>query len=187
MIRKYLILLVLTFEVIFGYGQNLTSNNVTKQSRIDIGFEGIGLAFEPTILPFVNIDFTVGIGGYYDISESNFDYYLNPKKPALFVSINPKYFYNRNRRALKGRNTNLNSGSYFGVKAKYASESISSDVFSERVLLYNIHWGIQRQIGKNILLNAYAGLGYGHEADSKFGTPYPVLGMKLSYVLFEKD
>lgn len=128
-----------------------------------------------------------GIGGYYNISESNFDYYLSPQKPALFVSINPKYFYNQKKRVLEGKNTNLNSGSYFGLKVKYASKSISSEVFSDKVLLYNIHWGVQRQIGKNTLLNAFAGIGYGDRIDSKFGTPYPALGIKLSYIPFAKD
>lgn len=170
-----------------GYSQEISSTSVTTQTKIDLGFEGIGLAYEPSILPLLSIDFNVGLGGYYNISESNFDYFLNPKRPALFASINPKYFYNKKKRVLNGKNTNLNSGSYFGLKAKYVSKSMSSDVFSDKVLLFNIHWGLQRQIGNNMLLNGYAGLGYGDEVDTKFGTPYPAVGMKLSYIIFAKD
>jgi len=72
--RKFILLFLLTFRVFLGHSQNNSSN-----AKIDIGFEGIGLAIEPSILTSVTLDVSVGIGGYYNISESNFDYFINLK------------------------------------------------------------------------------------------------------------
>lgn len=194
--KRILLVALFLFLIFQGYAQDPTSvikgeNNsslsstyIKSQAKVDLGFEGLGLAYDIKVLPTTTIDLNVGIGGYYSISESSFNYSLNPYKPALFVSANPKYFYNQRQRSAKGKNNNLNSGDYIGIKVKYSSKSTSSQVFSDEVILYNIHWGIQRAISRNILWNAYAGIGYGEEFNSHFGTPYPVLGIKLSYLPF---
>ena len=77
--RKFILLFLLTFRVFLGHSQNNSSNAIIKKAKIDIGFEGIGLAIEPSILTSVTLDVSVGIGGYYNISESNFDYFINLK------------------------------------------------------------------------------------------------------------
>lgn len=189
--KRILFIALSVFSFIQGYSQDNKSDIEVKnesgtktQTKVDIGYEGIALAYDVKVLPSTTMDLNVGIGGYYDISESNFDYYLNPTKPAVFVSINPKYFYNQRQRAENGKNTNLNSGNYIGIKAKYSSKSTSSKVFSDEVLLYNIHWGVQRALGTNTLWSAYAGVGYGDRVNSNVGTLYPVLGIKFSYLPF---
>ncbi len=51
--------------------------------------------------------------------------------------------------------------------------------------LANVHWGIQRPLSDKWILNAHAGAGYAKDLGSIFGTVYPALELKFSY-LFTK-
>ncbi|MXV49507.1 hypothetical protein GS399_00865 [Pedobacter sp. HMF7647] len=100
------------FIGLISFGQTKPTESLASQLKADIGFEGIGLSYEPKLLNQLTIQCSGGIGGYYSVSESSFDYDLNPTKPAFFVSVNPKFFIAQKTRALKSKDTRLNSGNY---------------------------------------------------------------------------
>jgi hypothetical protein len=49
-------------------------------------------------------------------------------------------------------------------------------------MLANLHWGIQRALGKHWAFNCHAGAGYALDIDYDFGTIYPAIDFKFSYV-----
>ncbi|HSB92383.1 MAG TPA: hypothetical protein VLC28_04665, partial [Flavitalea sp.] len=57
-----------------------------------------------------------------------------------------------------------------------------SDIIRNSILT-NIHWGIQRAIANRWTLNAHVGAGYAQDIDYKFGTVYPAIDFKFSYIL----
>ena len=70
-------------------------------------------------------------------------------KPAFYLSLTPKYFYNIQKRISKNKSTQLNSGNYFGIRVKYVEPLSQFDPYHPvtTTILTNIHWGIQRAIG----------------------------------------
>jgi hypothetical protein len=134
----------------------------------------------------MSIELSGGIGGGYDISFQDFTYSWNLLDPALYVIVNPKYYYNRNKRQARGKSTALNSGNYIGLGIKYTSRGIgeSTDVWD--ALLFNLHWGMQRAIGQRWTFNTHAGVGYAIDAtdlSNSSGTIYPTLDLRFGYVL----
>ena len=51
-----------------------------------------------------------------------------------------------------------------------------------------VHWGMQRSLGGNWLLNVHFGLGFAKDFDTPkwldSTTIYPAVGLKFSYVIF---
>lgn len=47
-----------------------------------------------------------------------------------------------------------------------------------------VHWGIQRSLGKKWIFNTHIGLGYARDFKLDSGTLYPAIGIKFSYKLF---
>lgn len=168
-----------------SFGQ--TSKSETKLSslaKIDIGLQGIGFTYEPKISNKMIIDLSVGAGGGYDISEGSITY--DVFKPAFYFSLTPKYFYNIQGRIKKGKNTQLNSGNYIGVRLKYVTPLDRKTDLIRNSILTNIHWGIQRAIGDHWLFNSHIGVGYAQDIDYRFGTIYPSLDFIFSYIILKQ-
>ena len=182
MIKCKILVLLLTVNI-SALAQKLGSNSLHTLNKFDIGFGGIGYSYEKKLDHFITVDLNVGIGGSYDISEDHFNYQLNPLKPSLYASINPKFFFNNKKRSFQNKTQLLNSGNYFGGRIKYATKSISPNLYSNDILLFNIHWGLQRAISKRFLMNFHSGIGYADNIDSTFDTVYPSIEFKFSYVL----
>jgi hypothetical protein len=180
----YLLILCFCFLNIMN-GQ--TTKTVIKLIKLDIGSQGAGLSYEPKVFNNFTIDLCAGVGGGYDIDKSEFTYAV--LKPALYLSLTPKYFYNIQRRISKGKNTQLNSANYFGIRVKYvtpfAPQIDPEDPISTNAVLTNIHWGIQRAIGGHWLFNSQIGVGYGADIDCNCGMIYPAFDFKFAYIILK--
>lgn len=124
----------------------------------------------------------MGAGGGYDIAEGYLNYKLELRKPAFYYSLTPKYFYNRNSRSLRGKSILLNSGNYIGLRLKYVTPNDRQTDLTRNSILTNIHWGIQRAIGSSWTFNSHIGVGYAQDIDYNFGTLYPAIDFKVSYI-----
>lgn len=173
------------------YAQTDISKTLNTQTKLDIGYGGIGLSYEPKLANSITFDITAGLGGHYNTAEDGLlesvRYNLNPVYPAFYFGVHPKFFYNLKRRADNNKNAALNSGNYIGLKAKYASQSIRSSVHSDEILLLNLHWGLQRAIGKSFTINAFAGAGYAVPVDNQFDIVYPTVDFKFSYLFGKRN
>lgn len=176
-------------QVFRALGQNTSKDSsLTSLTKLDLGLQGVGFSYEPRISNKMTIDLAAGAGGGYNIYEGGVDYTWNILQPAVYFMVTPKFYYNRKRRIEKGKKFQNNSGNYFGVRLKYTTGNNDSD-YNNRVYqasLINLHWGIQRPVGKKWILNGHAGAGYAANIGRRFGTIYPALELKFSY-LFKKS
>lgn len=172
------ILSILLVVAIFGQSSK-PAGTLVSLAKIQAGGQGIGFAYEPVLSKKFTIDLCAGVGGAYSIAEASLDY--DVLKPAVYLSVTPKFFYNIAKRASAGKNTELNSGNYFGVSFKYNRPFNRSDDLVRSCYLTNIHWGIQRALGEHFIFNAHAGLGYAQDIPTRFGTIYPSLDFRFSY------
>jgi hypothetical protein len=187
--KKTLLILILTSNVFCAIAQNAPKDSSLKSlTKLDLGLQGVGLSYEPRLSNKLTIDFSAGAGGGYSISESSLSYKWPLLQPALYFMITPKFYYNRKKRIAKGKNFQNNAGNYFGLRLKYTTENNTSD-YSSQVYqsgLINLHWGMQRSMSNKWILNLHAGAGYATDIGSGWGTVYPAVELKFSY-LFKKS
>ena len=139
------------------------------------------------------VDLSLGAGGGYAILGNEFKYKLSGLSgPEIYFSINPRFYYNRAKRLAAGKSIARNSGNYWGIRLKYVTDKIAENFVVWDALLFNIHWGMQRPVGKRWVFNSHIGPGFGmvYYLFSKDQLPglnslYPSIELKISY-LFKK-
>lgn len=163
-------------------------------SKVELGFQGVGYAYELGLSRDFAIDFASGFGWGHSINEGELVYCLNLLNPSIYLTANPKLFYNRKRRIENGKSIRLNSGNYFGLLVKMTTPKIFSsapDILidpneSRFSLLTNIHWGMQRALGSRWLFNGHLGLGIASDLKYGYRLGYPALNLKFSYLINHK-
>lgn len=176
-----------------GGGQNRSSGfpaisqELIPLTKLQLGFHGVGISFQRRMGRKWTIDLATGLGGGYSTSYNDFKYLVRVSKPVVYVSLNPRLYYNLEKRAAKGKNTSMNAGNYFGFKVNYTTRNIIGEAEVWDVLLFNLHWGMQRSISKRWIVNGHVGVGYAMDAvdfshiyNSFF---YPALDLRFSYRL----
>ena len=184
MAKLFLLTLFLS-QSIFSPAQDSTDDSTLRSLiKLDLGLQGIGISFEPKLSNKMSIDFSLGAGGAYEISEEGISYEWNIPHSAFYISAVPKFYYNRQKRSVQGKNNKLNSGNYIGARIRYTTSSYAPyQGFSNNALLLNVHWGLQRALGRRFIFNTHVGAGYARDVISNFGTIYPAIDFKFSYVL----
>ena len=183
--RKSLILLPLIACLFLGsFGQHRRSDSaLSSLIMLDLGGQGIGLTYEPRLSNKMTADISAVVGGGHDIGEGFFE--INYGYPAFYVSLTPKYFYNRQKRINKGKEMILSSGNYIGLRLKFVAANSGPVYYYRNSVLGNVHWGMRRALGQHWLFNFHMGAGYAEDIDYGFGTIYPALDFKFSYVFFK--
>lgn len=127
----------------FGVHAGIWFNNESKLSntialRSEIGLEK---------------DFTVG--DHYDGAG----FILQP-----VLTLEPRYYYNLEKRNSKGKSTNNNSGNYFSIKTSYHPDwfviNLADNVTKTADLAIVPTWGLKRQIGTHFTYETAVGFGY---------------------------
>ena len=179
--KRIILLTIIIGFITSSYGQTPKPETKLKSlTKLDLGLQGIGLTFEPRLSNTVTTDLSLGFGGGYNISEESINYQVF--KPALYFSVTPKYFYNLKKRINNGKTIQYNSGNYIGVRLKYNMPLYKKSDIIRNSILTNIHWGIQRVIGNHWTINSHIGVGYAQDIDYDFGTIYPAIDFKFSYI-----
>ena len=181
MIKSPSLLILFLYSFNLSFGQE-TSSDTTLSSylKLDLGGQGPGLTYEARLSNKMTADLSAGIGGGYEIAEGFME--VNYGRPAFYFSFTPKYFYNRRKRIEKGKETSLNAGNYFGLRLKYVTPNNRTYPYYNSGFLVNIHWSILRTLGKNWTFNSHFGAGYAQDIDFGFGTIYPAIDFKFSYI-----
>ncbi|WP_373784528.1 hypothetical protein [Kaistella sp.] len=83
--------------------------------------------------------------------------------------LEPRFYYNLNKRSEKGLNISKNTGNFFAIAFNYRPETV---LFPNNKNLGAIEsfsivpkWGIRRNLGKSFNYEAGAGLGFRHETN----------------------
>ncbi|MFL0352690.1 hypothetical protein [Xanthomarina sp. GH4-25] len=84
-------------------------------------------------------------------------------------TLEPRFYYNLNKRLRKGKRTEGNSGNFIGLKTSYHPDlftiGTNKDVNIIRDITIVPTWGIKRNIGKHFNYEAGFGIGYIHFID----------------------
>lgn len=98
-------------------------------------------------------DFTVG--DHYDGAG----FILQP-----VLTVEPRYYYNLEKRNAKGKITANNSGNYFSIKTSYHPDwfviNLADNVTKTADLAIVPTWGLKRQIGNHFTYETAVGFGY---------------------------
>ena len=174
--------------VLFIQASTLSSQSLQTIQKIGIGINGLDVAMEIPLAENITIEPAVGLGPSYDISgwdSGGVILHWALVEPSVHVSVYGKFFYNRNKRMLKGKSMLLNSGKFIGLKVKYVSKPLTDYEYHDmdNTLLANLNWGGQRNIGHHWNYSYSVGLGYGYNLDYSRSTFYPAFDLKIAYVL----
>ena len=156
---------------------------LTSLSKLDLGLGGVGLSREMKLGNKLTFLAGAGMGGGYSIGEGSVEINWTVLSPAFYFTASPRLYYNRDKRAMKEKSTQFNAGNYFGLGVKYVTGNIGGDPAQRSSMLVNGHWGLQRHMGKKWVFDTHVGAGYAWDINSSFGTIYPALELKFSYVL----
>ncbi|TMI65827.1 MAG: hypothetical protein E6H07_07935 [Bacteroidetes bacterium] len=179
MIRSIIFLLLFLAHFFSSAGQEAkSSTKLSSLIKLDLGGQGLGLTYEPRLSDKILLVISGGVGGGYDIAEGFME--INYAYPAMYFSLTPKYYYNRQRRIEKGKGTFLNAGNYIGIRVKY----VGANEMYRNSMMANLHWGMQRALGQRWTFNFHVGAGYAQDIDYNFGTIYPAVDFAFSYVFY---
>jgi hypothetical protein len=127
----------------FGVTTGIWLNNESKLSNSIVFRSAIGLENDLTV------------GDHYKGSG----FILQP-----VVTIEPRYYYNLEKRNSKGRNTAGNSGNYLSIKTSYHPDwfviNLDENVTKTADLAVVPTWGLKRQIGSHFFYETALGIGY---------------------------
>ncbi len=180
--KRIIIFYLLTVSA-FAYSQNEGNDNLTKFGRINLGIHAIEFSYELPVSNKFVWENNLGIGLGMNTNGDMAHYNLAFDKPTPYLKSELKFVYNRKKRMLKERKIYNNSGNYIGLQAKYSFGNKNVYDLNQSVLT-EIHWGIQRNLGRKFLFNTHIGLGYLWDFDNSSGEISPTLGVRFGYRLF---
>ncbi len=186
--NKSFSLFVLLFISTYSFSQVTKPNpaNTKSQWSLNTGLTNFGLGYEASMSRKTTIIFDAGIGWTRLIYKYQDSYSIDISFPAVYVSINPRLYYNLDKRVKKGKSISNNAANYIGLLLKATTYPIGQN-YGPDVLIgsssIDLHWGIQRNLGKSWLIDIKTGIGANH--NSGYGTNlYPALNIRFAKIIF---
>ncbi|MDR3286412.1 MAG: hypothetical protein LBT27_03100 [Prevotellaceae bacterium] len=149
---------------------------------VDVGWVGVGYTYEYAFAEHYTISGGAGITGYAGYTSSDFfgNYWTYAFHP--YVSIEPRYYYNLQKRVRKGKSIDGNTGSFLAVQGSYIFKPIKKHNVYGSVSTFAVapYWGLRRIWWNHLLFEFRAGLAFGFNNynDSNVGI---TLGIRLGY------
>lgn len=102
------------------------------------------------------------------------------------ISVSPKWYYNLQKRADKGKSTTNNSGNYWSAKLEYIPDwfviSNTKDIRVNPTLALIPNWGIRRNFAQNFNYELRLGLGAGKILKEGYNLQVmPEISFKIGY------
>ena len=124
-----------------------------------------------------SLELSAGVTGSSKLENENLRFSLVPIAEGAY-----KYYYNLNKRQLKGKHTALNSGNFWGLNARYQFKAISDNGDDFSSVFISPMWGIQRNYDSRISLGIRLGYGVVITKDNSYLSPF--INFKLGFVLY---
>ena len=161
-----------------GFSQETIKNTSTV---VRINFLNPGIEYETPVFnkSTVSMNLGVGYGGSYPNLTSGASGWLYLISP--FFDLQYRNYYNLDERISKQKNTNYNSGNFWGVRMLTRGESLSSNFTrtSNYDFAFGPTWGLQRSFGR---INLLFDLGAVYYFDTKGNSGItPMLELNLGY------
>lgn len=177
--KKYLLSALLVANTATCFAQS----TLEKVGKVSLGLQGAEFSYELPLGKSLLLESAAGLGLGMEVYKDNSSYSFYLLDPVPFVSTELKWIYNRKKREAKEKNNANNAGNYVGLQTKY-SFGHNNSLSLNKVLLTDIHWGLQRSLGTKFTLNTNIGFGYMYDFDTTYGSIAPVLRVKFGYRLF---
>lgn len=162
-------ILVLAF-VVACYQLGVTQNVSIEKSifGVQIGFLGAWVQNESKLTDRLVLRSELGLElGFYENEDNKIDgVLLTP-----VIRVEPRWYYNLNKRNKKGKDTGLNGGNFVSLKT-----SLYPDLFTipaienlnhNTALSFLPMWGLRRKVGENFNFEFGLGVGYAHYFDQE--------------------
>jgi len=175
--QSYLITLILLTVFSNGlFGQ-------TTEKVLTLNFINPGIDFETPIGQKTTIAINAGIGygtSYPELSTTGtgFLYLISP-----FVDLQTRKYYNLNKRNDLGKNTNMNSGNFYGLRFLSRSKEFKSNFERDNDIDFAIGptWGLKRTYNRINLIFDIGPIIYWDKASTGF---FPLtFELNLGYIL----
>lgn len=124
----------------------------------EVGLLGSWVTYEQQLGDQLVVNAQLGLDGGFFGSSGDFNYAFVPT-----ISIEPRWYYNFNRRAIKGKKVINNSANYFALDGTYVSDLfvITNEEGTEAVPTFLLlpKWGLKRTLGQRVTFNFAVGYG----------------------------
>ncbi len=147
---------------------NLNAQNTSVEKSIwgiQTGFLGIWAHNEYRLSDKIALRSEIGFDGGFRITGSTEIYALTPT-----LKIEPRWYYNLNKRQKKGKNISMNSGNFIAVSFSYLPNwfviSNNNHTYTPDQISIIPKWAIRRVIGKHFVYETGFGIGFAHEFES---------------------
>ena len=178
--QKLFVLVVLSlFSILLKAQDTTTVEPVTTVSNHSISIDVLSLTYnyEHSLGKSFTVVGRAGFQSAYGYSSQfGARYFVSPA-----ISIEPRYYYNLNRRADKGKRTYNNSANYLAITSWYLfNPIIAHNTTGSSFALVAPNWGIRRVYGKSFLFEFNMGVSYsmGKYVDKHWA---PFLNLRLGY------
>ncbi|TBN18703.1 hypothetical protein [Hyunsoonleella pacifica] len=168
--KKTFIILILLGHALTTTAQDTQKNNLQNSSieqsifGIQTGFAGFWLHNELRLSNQIALRTELGLDAY-----DNDDFYPDTGfLLATVLTVEPRWYYNLNKRKSQSKSITGNSGNFFSLKSSLRLEDLliefGDDEDVKMVNNFSIipTWGIRRILGKHFNYEAGAGIGYIH-------------------------
>jgi hypothetical protein len=182
-----LLLLLLNGLYVFSQEKALDTTALPYLQKAEFSVLGIGMQYEMPLSKVLALDSGIGFSSGATIVNDALKFKKELWNPSIYFKSELKYYYNRYVRVAKKLVTQNGEGSYFGVQSKFLTQRLldSKEPLSN-VLLYELHWGIQRNLYPDFLINLHVGIGYANDFSRSGDTFYTAVGVKVAYVFATK-
>lgn len=183
---KYVCALILAANTTNGYSQS------EKNHFFEAGIHlvGGGVSFEKNFSQNFSIRSSVEYDGSFYFSNNVF---TNGTKTVFVlqpaIKIQPRYYYNIEKRQAKNKNTAYNAANFFSAHAAYKSSEINvsnKNYYKPEVLSFGAAWNIRRTIvSSNFVYELSAGFRYDAFTEKFYKSDNgitPELNAKIGYV-----
>lgn len=151
---------------------------------------GIGVAYEIPIGKRSIAEFSTGIGAVFGITNEKSGAVFGRHHYAYYFQVQDKLYYNLEKRKEKEKTLLNNTGNYIGASFKWTSRRINywdnhPEIFANHVGHISFFWGLQRPIGKAVLVDFNLGATCIFDFETKRYEVIPLLKLRFSYI-FQK-
>lgn len=164
--NKYIITL---FTTILAINMSAQDASVEKSVfGVQLGLVGLWVHNEVKLSNSIVLRSELGIElGYYDNTITN----TNGILIAPSLVLEPRWYYNLNKRQAKSKRIDGNSGNFIALKTTYHPDLLVYGSNDNVNLISDLSivptWGIRRNIGKHFNYEAAFGIGYLHTFDKQ--------------------
>ncbi|MQP52085.1 MULTISPECIES: hypothetical protein [unclassified Flavobacterium] len=186
---KPILFVLFVFNGFYAFAQEIAIDTTALPylQKAEFNVLGVGVNYEIPISKVLSLDSGLGFSSGVHVSGERIRYKYNLLNPGFYLKSELKYYYNRYVRVAKKLRTTNGEGSYFGFQNKLVTQRLfDSKSRLGNVMMYEVHWGIQRNVYNDFLFNFHIGLGRSHDFTSREGANYPSLGFKVSYLIATK-